>query len=442
MDQTTALSPPTPLPPSTAAENRYSPPRPPVRARTRWSVPFRVPHAPRPTPTVFDDVTSPDDVADDDTLSCVLVLLAFWLFVSMTLIMGIFGPDNLQTGPYSSILLQPNPLFAHTLKVENLKEPKMAPVLYGFYKAPPLSITKTWSETLNASVKLEFHKEWVYYLNKGSQLNISYSVTTSFSLLLIVAKGAEEMAEWMEDPSYPKGALSWNVIHGNGTTVQDITESTNYYVAVGNLNVEDVEVKLNLSVRSSMYDTTSSYFKCNFTRGSCSLKIPFPGSSTAVLTTPGPQEGGDEIYVKVNYEPRWGTYFLGIGGISLIMVSGFKLVKGLRSDGDGGESTGVGPERAPLLSHKDDDTSSLGSYDSASQNDEPQEYSEDGIGEGAKKHRGRQCVICFDASKDCFYIPCGHCASCFACGTRIVEDAGICPICRRKIKKVNRIYNV
>ncbi|KAH9623993.1 hypothetical protein KSS87_020710 [Heliosperma pusillum] len=346
--------------------------------------------------------SSYDDPAGDDTFSCLIVILTFWFFVSMTLIMGIFGSEDLQTGPYSSILLQPNPLFVRQLKVEYLKEPEMAPVLYGFYRVPPLDIAQTWSETLYASVKPESH-----------------------------GVGVEEMAEWIEDPSYPDVTLSWNVVHGNGTIVQDISKSNDYYVAVGNLNSENVKVELQLSVKSSMYDTTNSYFKCNLTRGSCNLKIPFPSGIAAVLTTPGTQRGGDKVYVKLSYEPRWLTYFLGIA----IMLWVFNYLKGLRrSDGDNGEilSADTGPERAPLLSHKDEDLSSLGSsYDSGSQNDdEAQEYLEDGLlegrpaGESGKKYHSRQCVICFDASKDCFFIPCGHCASCFACGTRIAEDAG------------------
>ncbi|KAH9602273.1 hypothetical protein KSS87_015679, partial [Heliosperma pusillum] len=107
---------------------------------------------------------------------------------------------------------------------------------------PPLDIAQTWSETLYASVKPESHEEWVYFLNEGSQINISYNVPTSSSLLLIVAKGVEEMAEWIEDPSYPDVTLSWNDVHGNGTIVQDISKSNDYYVAVGNLNSENVKV--------------------------------------------------------------------------------------------------------------------------------------------------------------------------------------------------------
>ncbi|CAO2820105.1 unnamed protein product [Amaranthus hypochondriacus] len=408
----------------------------PELVQQQSSMSYRVRHSHRQIPS-----SSVEDPPTDDTLSCVIVILTFWFFVSMTLIMGIFGSENLQLGPYSSILLKPNPLFVHALKVETSKHMKVAPVLYGLYSSPSLDITEMWSESVNASVKPESHKEWIYFLNKGSQINISYNVESSSSLLLIVAKGIEGLAEWLEDPSYPDSTMSWNVIHGSGTITQDISRSYEYYVAVGNLNSEDVEVKLNLSIRSSLHKITDSYYKCNLTRGVCNLKIPFPAGNAAVLTTPGPLEGigSSRENVKLSYEPRWMTYFLGIGGMTSIMLWAFNFLNRIRrniEDVAENQSGDFGSERAPLLSPKDDDISSLGSsYDSGSQNDE--ESPED-LEEGCR----RLCVICFDAPKDCFFIPCGHCASCFACGVRIAEAAGTCPICRRKMKKVRRIYTV
>ncbi|KMT12328.1 hypothetical protein BVRB_5g102700 [Beta vulgaris subsp. vulgaris] len=401
------------------------------------SMSYRVRHPQRrmPSSAVIEDPPA------DDSLSCVIVILTFWFFVSMTLIMGIFGSENLQVGPCSSILLRPNPLFVHTLKVETSKSMNVAPVLYGLYKTPPLDITKMWSESVNTSIKTESHKEWIYFLNKGSQINISYNIESSSSLLLIVAKGIEGLAGWLEDPSYPDSSLSWNVIHGSGSIRQDISRSYDYYVAVGNLNTEEVEVKLNFSIKSSMHDIEDSYYKCNLTRGWCNLKIPFPGGIAALLTTPGPIEGtgSNRGAVKLSYEPRWMTYFLGIGGLTSIMLWTFNYLNRVRrnmEDTAENQSGDLGPERAPLLSQKDDEVSSLGSsYDSGSQNDE--ETQED-LEEGCR----RLCVICFDAPKDCFFIPCGHCASCFTCGIRIAEAAGTCPICRRKMKKVRRIYTV
>ena len=111
------------------------------------------------------------------------------------------------------------------------------------------------------------------------------------------------------------------------------------------------------------------------------------------------------------------------------MLWGFNCLNRIRRNNEDtleNQLRNVGPERAPLLPQKDDDLSSLGSsYDSGSQDDEYQDFREEGsaegrsLGEGAKKSISRHlCVICFDAPKDCFFIPCGHCACCFTCGTR------------------------
>lgn len=86
----------------------------------------------------------------------------------------------------------------------------------------------------------------------------------------------------------------------------------------------------------------------------------------------------------------------------------------------------TGSERDSLLSHHNDDQSSQTStYDSASQDDKD---SSDGhvlgVLDGQLKdgevdsNMRRLCAICFDAPKNSFFLPCGHCVACFACGTR------------------------
>ncbi|KAJ6675895.1 hypothetical protein OIU85_011988 [Salix viminalis] len=47
------------------------------------------------------------------------------------------------------------------------------------------------------------------------------------------------------------------------------------------------------------------------------------------------------------------------------------------------------------------------------------------------------CVICYDDQRNCFFVPCGHCATCYDCAQRIMEeDNKMCPICRRLIHKM------
>ncbi|XP_031110093.1 E3 ubiquitin-protein ligase APD2-like isoform X2 [Ipomoea triloba] len=56
-------------------------------------------------------------------------------------------------------------------------------------------------------------------------------------------------------------------------------------------------------------------------------------------------------------------------------------------------------------------------------------------------YEGHVCVICYDKKRGCFFDPCGHCATCYACAKRIVEDARTCPFCRRIIHKVRRLLS-
>lgn len=394
----------------------------------------------------------------DDTWSCIIVVLTFWFFVSMTLILGVYGSVNMRLGPNCSILLHPNPLFVQYLKVEELDEPTPGPMLYGFYKVPPLEVITTWDQKLKAYTAPYSHREWVYYLNKGSQVNITYSVSSlsSSSLILVIAQGNEGLSQWLEDPTYPNITLSWQLIHGNGTVQQNIYTSSSYYVAVGNTNLEEVEVQLNLTVKALQYNTTGAYSKCNLTQGQCSLKLFFPKENAAVITSPGPEQGipSDEWYVKLSYGPRWMTYIVGVGGMTVLMLLVFNFLNKFQFNRQlriGVPLGGTQPETSPLLPDKDDDLSSWdSSYDSAS-HDEEDAQDKLGVGglDGKPKKDGennsnpkRLCTICFDAPRDCFFLPCGHCVACFTCGTRILEEDGTCPICSRNMKKVRKIFTV
>ncbi|GKV06024.1 hypothetical protein SLEP1_g17961 [Rubroshorea leprosula] len=233
----------------------------------------------------FDDA---QELISDDTWSCIIVVLTFWFFVSMTLILGVYGSSNIVLGPNCSLLIQPNSIFVQSITVEQLVDTANGIEFYGFYNTPPLNVETNWSEAYVATVGVDSHKEWIHYLNKGSQVNISYTVNSGASVFLIIAQGNEGLAQWLQNPTYPNTTLSWNVVHGSGVIQQDIYKSSSYYIALGNLNSEDVEVELNVRVRAWKYNTTEAYYKCTFTQGQCSLSVLFPKENSVVLTSSGP----------------------------------------------------------------------------------------------------------------------------------------------------------
>ncbi|KAE8704511.1 RING/U-box superfamily protein, putative isoform 4 [Hibiscus syriacus] len=398
--------------------------------------------------------------------------------------MGVYGSVNIQLGPNCSLLIQPNPLFVQSVKVEEIDDSKPGLNLYGLYKSPDLDVVSTWSETYTATVQADSHmasliivtlfclnnlvlfmllscnfdviQEWIHYLNRGSQVNISYNVnSTSSSVFLVIAQGSDGLSRWLEDPTYPNTTLSWNIVDGSGMIELAIYGSASYYVALGNLNSEDIEVELNLTVRACIYSTTEAYYRCTFADGVCSLGILFPQGNSIVLTSPGPEQhsAANDWSVRLSYGPRWITYIVGIGGMTAIMLVALNFLNKLQFTSGDEASVHYGEfasARTPLLSRKADDISSCGSsYDSISSDEADLEDFLAGsleaisIGDGENSNNTRRlCAICFDAPRECFFLPCGHCVACFACGTRLAEARGTCPICRRNMRKVRKIFTV
>ena len=123
-------------------------------------------------------------------------------------------------------------------------------------------------------------------------------------------------------------------------------------------------------------------------------------------------------------------YFVHTGLMTVIMLLAFRFCSRFQNLREF-QPVEVGAERAPLLLPKDDDASSWGSsYDSVSNDEEdPREWqvpesslegkaTNEGENNSTNNNPRRLCIICYDSPRDCFFLPCGHCAACFTCGTR------------------------
>jgi len=53
-----------------------------------------------------------------------------------------------------------------------------------------------------------------------------------------------------------------------------------------------------------------------------------------------------------------------------------------------------------------------------------------------------ECVICMENPKDFLCIPCGHRALCGQCSQRILDEPiSMCPVCRKKVDDIIKIYD-
>eukprot|EP00928_Gymnodinium_smaydae_P031692 TRINITY_DN23180_c0_g1_i1.p1 TRINITY_DN23180_c0_g1~~TRINITY_DN23180_c0_g1_i1.p1 ORF type:complete len:824 (+),score=119.05 TRINITY_DN23180_c0_g1_i1:309-2474(+) len=59
-------------------------------------------------------------------------------------------------------------------------------------------------------------------------------------------------------------------------------------------------------------------------------------------------------------------------------------------------------------------------------------------GRSAVAAGSRECAICFDAPVATVFVPCGHASTCVECGDKFKRKP--CPICRKKVKIVQRIF--
>ncbi|XP_078436444.1 RING/U-box superfamily protein [Wolffia australiana] len=389
----------------------------------------------------------------EETWGCVVVMLTFWSFAaSMIVILGFYGSANLVLSPNSSRIISANSLFVQNIKLQSDTDKQRAE-LYLFSKKPPLDIEVMWSQGHNISLREGFHKEWTYYLNEGSQISVSYNVNSfdqgPASLILVIFEGEESPPRWITDPLFPLTTLSWNIINGSGLIRQIIPKSMTYIIGVGNLYPMAKEVELIFVVDALLYNTTGAAYKCALCRSSCVAKLSFLHPYTAVFSTSDVQQYEDrnELFVKLSYEPRWITYITSSASLCLVIVLASRLICPPH-DTNNPQAAESGPERMPLLRSKDDDVSSLGSsYDSVSEKESDIEAHLDLPLKQACSSRWSKdidprflCTVCLDATKDCFFLPCGDSATCFNCGTRIIEDSGTCPLCHRRGKKVKRIF--
>ncbi|KAG7643526.1 hypothetical protein ISN44_As02g033260 [Arabidopsis suecica] len=385
-----------------------------------------------PPPPLDEDC---DDIFNSDesswgllNLSCFGIIMGLWFFASVCLIFGVYGSETVSLGHNSSILIKPSSIFVKSIKAKELDFSKPGLQLYGINgQSTPSGYFVNWTESRVLSVSQNSYKGWPYYLNRGTHMNISYNILPKGSAVRLVITEVIGMPFFyrssLKDIAFRDTAWSWNLIQGSGMIQLDISKSKGYYLTVANLKRKDVEVELDIDVKAVLYDTKQSSYNCSFSNGECSFKMNerYPVENYAVVTSPALGQGvsiDDEWYIELSYQPRliaYGSFTCVLLSFMLVAIHFCNKLKCCGGEGFLSEDDSV---RTCLLADKGDDDCC---------ND-------------VEASNKSLCAICFDAPRDCCFLPCGHCVSCYQCGTKIKRTKGRCPICRKKMMHVKRIY--
>ncbi|MED6217297.1 hypothetical protein PIB30_016283 [Stylosanthes scabra] len=248
------------------------------------------------------------------------------------------------------------------------------------------------------------------------------------------------------------------IIKGNEAEYM-VEEDDRYQIGVLNMNDKNIVLNLNVNVSAKVYDTSKANNIYSSVNGSCTLSLLFPNTYYVILTAPknvgGKDDGDDEGgFVEVSFIARVFAY-IAVLGLCIIVIFMILRCLGPHHDVDDHNSNNVTMDNnnnafvassqdsrneitEPMMHHH----VKINPIRHRTKNNEEEEESEDGSSCSSEElYDEKLCVICYDEQRNCFFVPCGHSATCFDCAKRIVDgESKVCPVCRRLIHKVRRIF--
>ncbi|XP_027356947.1 uncharacterized protein LOC113866267 [Abrus precatorius] len=363
---------------------------------------------------------------------------------------GYYGDSRILLGPASSRLLKANSVFVKRIHVSN-EDSNNQVILHAFKKKPQLSSETNWT-TLNFFNIAAYRKKGIsLWLNKGSTIHIRWESQTNSSLNQLhgmVIQGENKFERLQPKPtSFPNET--------NGKEAEYIVEEDDrYHIGVLNLNARNIILTMNVNVSAKVYDTTTAEKMCSSENGSCSLSFPFPNTQYVTLTATnnGP-------YAEIFFVVRVLAYILLLGFIMIVVYLIMKFL-GVYDGSDQNNYVIVDTNRTSNLVATQTETEPLMRVESTrltyGTNAEDDEDSGASSSSSEELYDEKLCVICYDEQRNSFFVPCGHCATCYDCAQRytcprfsyalptcmiVNEENKLCPICRKLIHKVRRLFH-
>lgn len=347
-----------------------------------------------------------------------LIMPALCMCAVYALTMDWYATETFVLSTNSSLLLQPSPFLVNAVEIQVVSE-KAGPVLYGFTASPQLGSEASWSELHDMIVapdQLESIQAFAFWLNKGSFLNVTCSIkqTGGGNVLVRILQEHKSTSDWIQDFKQ-KSQLQCNQAT-DGTFQYRVPRDGNYSLVVDNLDTQSMEVLLGLQVLATLYNTDTAVYLCIPFPKACQLQFSLFGNRAAVLSTPNYHQS-NFWKVKLSYKVRWFALATALGCVFFIASTMFKLASQLHSrHGRGDQNRGQ------------DEECDWGDYDEINGADDT--------------CNSAFCVVCLDACKNSFFIPCGHSATCLPCGLRLKNEEGqACPVCKEPIEMVNQMFH-
>ncbi|XP_061343285.1 E3 ubiquitin-protein ligase APD2-like isoform X1 [Gastrolobium bilobum] len=400
-----------------------------------------------PNPTPYQPLMHPTHSRSQrlqDTLACILAPMTLYICVSASLLYGFYGDTRLVLGPSSSRLMKASSVFVEQVEVTN--EYNNGVLLYAFNKKPELSSQTNWSASKFLVVGAYSRKGISLWLNKGSTIRMRWEAPASSINQLegIVIKGERKFEKLKPKETFFLDAVAGRESVDGKEAEYIVEEDDGYHIGVLNMNARSIILTMNVNVSAKVYDTTKAKKMCSAANGSCRLSLLFPNTYYVILTAPKIGDD-DEWYVEVSFIARVIAYVAVLG---LFMIVIFLILRclGVRDVDDHNtnvetyETSNVVAAQEitenEAMTHLKPNPMTYGTNENRDEESDVSSSSSDEL------YDEKLCIICYDEQRNCFFVPCGHCATCYDCAQRIVDgESKVCPVCRRLIHKVRRLFH-
>ena len=258
------------------------------------------------------------------TFACGLAYIGLVLILAFSLNLRFFdyGPHEQVMTSQDQIPLAASTIFCDGVQIED-KSNNGFINLYVFPHTPPLTLWQTLTVSENFTIAPKGKSiYWSYYMNRGSQLNLSLCAEPSISLN--VFKGGVSF----------KGSFYHNQYSGvclNGTNgLKSIRVSSGdeyYFFFKGDKSVSS-KVNMTLSFNRTMYNVSAMSGKTCHANPTCSLPLNYASSQFTLLVTNDTLQSNESISVHWSYSPRNWFYCVAFGlpgGLLFVIVLAYSV---------------------------------------------------------------------------------------------------------------------
>ena len=251
------------------------------------------------------------------------------LITSLVLLIGVYGSQSSVIAPQDQRPISVSTYFCDAVQLEDPNAEGIL-YLYVFPRPPPLTIWQAFNmSSPHTNIPRGKYHYWLYYMNKGSQVNVSLCANPEIHLYVL--KGKSNFDKWKSDDSYSTffyGHYSGSCADGKNGFVSLPVNSQDDYYFVFEAYSKTADLDVTLSFNRSMYNLSAMSADSCHANPKCSQSLSYASDQFVVIVANDSLQSDDNIYVKWSFSARswfYGTAF-GIPSTALVVIA---IVAGL-----------------------------------------------------------------------------------------------------------------